>query len=85
MLILVDIFEEDRVDSSKNKNVKKSGNRLIKILAKLKNRKLLMFRSKNLFKSKNLTQVQIISSIKKLNFLIPNAKAVFIELRQIFI
>ena len=46
MLASIDAVEEDKVDSNEYKNIKKSENKIIKILAKLK--------SWNLLKSKKV-------------------------------
>ena len=80
---LINIVKRDKVNSSEYKNIRKSGNKIIKILTKSKSRNLSKSRSENLFKSKNLIKVQNTNSIKKFDFFIFNIKIVFIKLRQI--
>ena len=53
MLKLIDIVEKDKVSSSgKYKSIKKSRNKIVKILAKIKSQNLPTFESKNLFRFK---------------------------------
>lgn len=53
--MLVNAVEKFRFSNIKYKNIKKSGNKIIRILAKLKSQKLIKFRSRNLIKvQKNL-------------------------------
>lgn len=54
-------------------------------MAKLKNWNWSRSKSRNISKSKNLTEVQSASTIAKSNFLILNAKIVFTKLKQEFI
>ena len=81
-MALVNIVEKDKVDVSKHKSLRKSGNEIVKILAKSKSSNLLKSRSRNLFRFK---KVQSISIIEKPNFLISDARAAFTKLRQVFI
>ena len=47
MLVLVNIVKKERVNSNKYKSMKKSRNKVVKILAKSKSWNLPKFRSKN--------------------------------------
>ena len=78
MLISVNIIKKDEISNNKYKGIKKSGNKMIEILVKLKNRNLFKFRFINLFKFK---QVQSTSIIKESNFLSSNIRIVFSKLR----
>ena len=60
MLVLVNVVEKNEFLSNKFKNIKKSGNKIVKILAKS--------RSENLSKFKNFIKIQIISIKKNLIF-----------------
>ena len=71
----VDALEKDGVNSSKYKSIRRSENKMVKILAKLKNKNFLKFRSKNLFRFKKF---QNASTIEELNFLSPNTRVAFI-------
>ena len=55
--VLVDIIKKDEIDSNKNRNIRKSRNKLIKILIKLKSWNLLRFKSRNFYKFKNTVKV----------------------------
>ena len=49
------MVEKDEISNNIYKNIKKSRNKIIRILAKLKSQKLIKFRSRNLIKvQKNL-------------------------------
>ena len=72
------MFDEDRVCSSEYKSIKKSGNEIVKILAKLKSWNLPKSKSENLFKS---NKVQNTSATQELNFSIYDAKIVFTKLK----
>ena len=74
LLVLVNIVEKDEVTSSKYKNIKKSGNKMVKILIRLKSLILFKFRSRNLFRFK---KIQNTSAIRESHFLILNTKVVF--------
>ena len=65
----------------KYKSIKKSRNKTIKILAKLKNWNLPKSKFRNLLRSKIFIKFQNISTSKQLNFLILNTKVVFNKLR----
>ena len=72
------MIEKDKIASGEFKNIKKSRNKIVEILAKSKNQNLSKFRSGNWFKSKNF---QSIGTIKELNFFILNVKITFTKLR----
>ena len=61
------MVEKDLISNSKYKNIRKSGNKMVKILIKLKIRNLSKFRFENLSKSK---KIRITGAIRKPNFLI---------------
>ena len=48
------MVKKDRISNSKYKNIRKSENKIVKILAKFKCQNLLKSRFKNLFKFKNI-------------------------------
>ena len=54
LLILVDIIKKHGLNYGKCKNIKKSGNKMVKILSKLKGQILPDFKSKNLFSFKKV-------------------------------
>ena len=81
MLVSVDTVEKDKVDNNTCKNIRKSRNKTIKLLAKLKSQNLPKFKSENLFK---LNKFQSISITKKSKFLTSRVRIIFIELRQTF-
>lgn len=70
--MLVNIFEEYRVSSNKDKNLRKNRNKIVKFLAKFKNWNL----PKSNFQNTNI--------MKKSNFLIFHTKVVFTKSRQEF-
>ena len=78
MLILPNIVEKNRISNSKYKNIKKSRNKIVQILAKSKSQNLLKFRSKNLFIFK---KVQSAIAIEGLDFFTSNVRVVFTKLR----
>lgn len=55
--MLVNIVKKDEVGSNDNKNIKESRSKLVKILAKSKNRYLFKSRFWNLSKFKNFVKV----------------------------
>ena len=52
--MLIEKVEKNRVGGNECKSIKKSGNKIVKILAKLKSWNLPKFKSRNLFKSKKI-------------------------------
>ena len=82
MLTFLDIGKKDIVNDNKYKSIRKSRNKMVEILAKLKNQNLLKFRFKNLFRSK---KIQNTRSIEESNFLTYDASVVFTKLKNIFI
>ena len=78
LLASVNIIEENKISISEYKSVKKSGNKMVEILAKLKSWTLPKFRLKNLSKSK---QVQSTYTIEEHNFLTLDTRKVFTKLR----
>ena len=68
-----------KVCSNKYRNIIKSGNEIVEILAK--NQNLLKFRFENLFISKNYIKFQSFNTIKKLNYLIFNTRVAYSKLR----
>ena len=70
--------KKNRFGDSEYKNFEKSRNKVVKNLPKSKNRNLLKFNSKNLYKSKNISGASIIS---KFSFLIFDTRVVFTKLR----
>ena len=53
-------MKEDEVDSSRYKSVRKSGNKIVKILAKLKSRNFYKFKFQSLSKTKKVQKIGII-------------------------
>ena len=78
MLVVVDTIDEDKVDTSEYKSLKKIGNKIVEILAKSKSWNLLKFKFVNFFKFKN---VQSTSIIKKFNLLTLNIRVSFTKFR----
>ena len=66
---MVNTVNEDKVSKHEYRSIKKSGNKIVEILAKLKNQNLSKFRFENLFKSK---KAQSASVMQEFNFLILN-------------
>ena len=60
LAISINIVEENRFSSREYKNRRKSENKKIKILTKLKSRNLPKFKFKNLFRSKNIQSSDVI-------------------------
>ena len=53
----INVIKKNKVGSSKNESIRKSGNKLVEILAKSKSRNLPKFRFANLLNSINLIDV----------------------------
>ena len=58
MLILIDIVEENRVNSGKYRNIEKNRNKIVEILAKSQN--LSKSKLKNLLKFKNFSKFKVL-------------------------
>ena len=58
MLILIDIVEENRVNSGKYRNIEKNRNKIVEILAKSQN--LSKSKFKNLLKFKNFSKFKVL-------------------------
>ena len=82
MLTFIDIGKKDIVNDNKCKSIRKSRNKIVEILAKLKNQNLLKFRFKNLFRCK---KIQNTRNIKESNFLTYNTRVVFTKLKNALI
>ena len=78
MLIWVAVVEKGWANSSKCRNVKKIGNKIVKILTKLKRQNLFKFQIKNLSRFMKIWNT---SSRKELNFLNINTKVTFTKLK----
>lgn len=52
LLVLINTFEEDEIGDVEQKNMRKSENKIVKLLAKSKSWNLYKFRFRSLFKSK---------------------------------
>ena len=76
LLTLINTFEDDGFDNNKHKSIKKSRNKMIKILTKLKSRNLFKFKFENLYRSKIFKIL-----INKSNFLIFNTRASFTKFK----
>ena len=77
-----DMIEEDEVNSTKCKSIRKKRNKIVEILTKSKIRNLSNFRFRDLF---NFKKIQSAIAIKKPNFLTIDTKIIFIKLKQAFI
>ena len=75
--------KKNRDNSSKYKSIRKSRNKIVKILAKSKIWNLLKLRSRNLSKFKNSIKIQNDSIIRIANFLTLNAKVTFVKLKKV--
>ena len=78
MLIYKNAVYKNRVNGGKYKNIWKSGNKKVKILAKPKSWNLPMSRLKNLFKSKKNKNN---SAKEKTNFFISNTRVAYTKLK----
>ena len=81
LLISINVVEKKKIGSSKCRNIKKSENKIFKVLAKLKSWNLPKSKSRNFSRSNNSNKIQDIDIIKKLNFPISSIELVFIKLR----
>ena len=82
MLALINTIKKDGVISNKYKSIRKTGNKIVKILTKSKSQNLSKFRFKILFR---LKKIQNTSTMEDSNSLTPNTKVVFTKLKQAFI
>ena len=82
MPVFVLIIEDNKIDSSKYKSIKKSGNKTIKISIDSKIQNLFKFKSENLFRSKYIYSA---STIEESNFLNSNTRVIFTKLKNAFI
>ena len=85
LVIIRNKIEKYIFATNKYKNIRKSRNKMVGVLAKSKSRKLVRIKFRNLSKFENLIKVSNANIIKKIKYLTLDIRIDFTKLRQIFI